>query len=169
MTESNVQSNGLPLNIVPGLVPGARNFSAGAQAAAASKMQLATINSLKGAATGGYKKHSKFLSGGLALQALPNSFPSNSPVNSGLQSLNSQTFTLANQNTANAQGDKGGEAVVIKTGGGRRKRTLKKGGKGWSAKYKKSINCRRPKGFSQRQYCKYGRKKQSVKRSRRAQ
>jgi len=33
----------------------------------------------------------------------------------------------------------------------------KKGGK-WSQKYKKSINCNRPKGFSQRQYCKYGRK-----------
>jgi len=32
-----------------------------------------------------------------------------------------------------------------------------KGGK-WSRKYKKSINCNRPKGFSQRQYCKYGRK-----------
>ena len=31
------------------------------------------------------------------------------------------------------------------------------GGK-WSAKYKRSINCKRPKGFSQRQYCKYGRK-----------
>jgi len=30
-----------------------------------------------------------------------------------------------------------------------------KGGK-WSLKYKRSINCRRPKGFSQRQYCKYG-------------
>lgn len=29
----------------------------------------------------------------------------------------------------------------------------------WSAKYKRSINCNRPKGFSQRQYCKYGRKK----------
>ena len=29
----------------------------------------------------------------------------------------------------------------------------------WSQKYKKSINCRRPKGFSQKQYCKYGRKK----------
>ena len=28
----------------------------------------------------------------------------------------------------------------------------------WSAKYKRSINCRRPRGFSQRQYCKYGRK-----------
>jgi thiol-disulfide isomerase/thioredoxin len=32
-----------------------------------------------------------------------------------------------------------------------------KGGK-WSAKYKKSINCNRPKGFSQKQHCKYGRK-----------
>jgi len=34
----------------------------------------------------------------------------------------------------------------------------KKGGK-WSLKYKRSINCRRPKGFSQRQYCKYSRRK----------
>ena len=34
----------------------------------------------------------------------------------------------------------------------------KKGGK-WTRKYKKSINCKRPKGFSQRQYCKYGRNK----------
>lgn len=32
-----------------------------------------------------------------------------------------------------------------------------KGGK-WSAKYKRSIDCKRPKGFSQRQHCKYGRK-----------
>jgi hypothetical protein len=32
-----------------------------------------------------------------------------------------------------------------------------KGGK-WSRKYKRSINCNRPKGFSQKQYCKYGRK-----------
>tara|TARA_Y100000816_G_scaffold291665_1_gene283758 strand:+ start:6936 stop:7574 length:639 start_codon:yes stop_codon:yes gene_type:complete len=37
-----------------------------------------------------------------------------------------------------------------KNGGGRRK---------WSMKYKKSINCKRPRGFSQKQYCKYGRKK----------
>jgi hypothetical protein len=29
----------------------------------------------------------------------------------------------------------------------------------WSRKYKKSINCRRPKGFSQKQYCKYSRKR----------
>lgn len=29
----------------------------------------------------------------------------------------------------------------------------------WSLKYKRSINCRHPKGFSQKQHCKYGRKK----------
>lgn len=40
-------------------------------------------------------------------------------------------------------------------GGGRK--TKRRGGK-WSLKYKKSINCRKPKGFSQRQHCKYGRK-----------
>jgi hypothetical protein len=31
--------------------------------------------------------------------------------------------------------------------------------KKWSDTYKKSINCKSPKGFSQRQYCTYGRKK----------
>jgi len=39
--------------------------------------------------------------------------------------------------------------------GGKTKRRQHK----WSRKYKRSINCRRPRGFSQRQYCKYGRKK----------
>jgi len=43
----------------------------------------------------------------------------------------------------------------IKTIGNTKK---KRGGK-WSAKYKHRINCRKPKGFSQRQYCKYSRKK----------
>lgn len=38
-------------------------------------------------------------------------------------------------------------------------RKNKKSKKGWSLKYKKSINCKRPRGFSQRQYCKYGLKK----------
>lgn len=37
--------------------------------------------------------------------------------------------------------------------------TRKKVGGRWSSKYKRSINCKRPKGFSQTQYCKYGRKK----------
>lgn len=36
-------------------------------------------------------------------------------------------------------------------GGGKKKK--------WSAKYKRSINCKRPRGFSQKQYCKYGRNK----------
>lgn len=39
----------------------------------------------------------------------------------------------------------------------RRKMQKLKGGK-WSLKYKRSINCKRPKGFSQKQYCKYGKK-----------
>jgi hypothetical protein len=34
----------------------------------------------------------------------------------------------------------------------------KKMGRKWSTTYKKNINCKRPKGFSQKQYCKYGRK-----------
>jgi len=38
-------------------------------------------------------------------------------------------------------------------------KTRKKRNRKWSRKYKQSINCRRPKGFSQRQHCKYGRKK----------
>ena len=39
--------------------------------------------------------------------------------------------------------------------GGTRRRRRFIGGK-WSIKYKKSINCRNPKGFSQKQHCKYG-------------
>jgi hypothetical protein len=38
----------------------------------------------------------------------------------------------------------------------KRKYNRKYGGK-WSLKYKRSINCNNPRGFSQKQYCKYGR------------
>lgn len=38
------------------------------------------------------------------------------------------------------------------------KRCSVKGGK-WSRKYKNSIDCNHPRGFSQKQHCKYGRKK----------
>jgi chromosome segregation ATPase len=38
------------------------------------------------------------------------------------------------------------------------KKGTKKGGK-WSLKYKRTINCKRPKGFSQKQYCKYRNKR----------
>ena len=44
--------------------------------------------------------------------------------------------------------------TTLQIGGTRRRR----GGK-WSLKYKRSINCKRPKGFSQKQYCKYSRNK----------
>jgi hypothetical protein len=37
-----------------------------------------------------------------------------------------------------------------------------KGGK-WSMHYKKSIDCSAPRGFSQRQYCKYGRRNKTSK------
>lgn len=33
----------------------------------------------------------------------------------------------------------------------------------WSDKYKKSINCKNPKGFSQKQHCKYRRKTRNKK------
>lgn len=36
------------------------------------------------------------------------------------------------------------------------KKRKQHGGK-WTRKYKRSINCKRPRGFSQKQYCKYGR------------
>ena len=35
---------------------------------------------------------------------------------------------------------------------------IQKNKRRWSRKYKLSINCNRPKGFSQKQHCKYGRK-----------
>lgn len=46
----------------------------------------------------------------------------------------------------------------MKGGKKTKKKYHMKGGK-WSLKYKRNINCKKPKGFSQRQYCKYGRKK----------
>jgi hypothetical protein len=45
-----------------------------------------------------------------------------------------------------------------KTGVNHSKKRVTRGGK-WSRKYKKSINCKKPKGFSQKQYCKYSRKR----------
>ena len=54
------------------------------------------------------------------------------------------------------------DASISMKGGKRRRRITRKRKSNkkrkWSAKYKRSINCRRPKGFSQKQYCKYGRK-----------
>jgi hypothetical protein len=65
--------------------------------------------------------------------------------------LKRQTGTSSNPNSPNYNPS---SSTTTKLGGQRKKR---RGGK-WSLKYKRSINCRRPKGFSQRQHCKYGRK-----------
>jgi len=67
---------------------------------------------------------------------------------------------------------KSGESEItsseVKMGGGRKSiynktrriaRNKKRYGGKWSLKYRRSINCRKPKGFSQKQHCKYGRKK----------
>ena len=60
----------------------------------------------------------------------------------------------------------GGKNMGGKIMGGKKtkhNRTKRKGGK-WSLKYKRSINCKHPKGFSQRQHCKYGRKPKTLRR-----
>ncbi len=44
------------------------------------------------------------------------------------------------------------------SGGKKSRKSRKPRTRKWTLKYKKSINCKSPKGFSQRQYCKYGRK-----------
>lgn len=44
---------------------------------------------------------------------------------------------------------------------GGKRRTLRR--RKWSTKYKRSINCRKPSGFSQKQHCKYGRRKRKTK------
>ena len=44
-------------------------------------------------------------------------------------------------------------------GGGKKRKSKKQKGGKWSLKYKRSINCKRPKGFSQKQYCRYTRKR----------
>ena len=55
------------------------------------------------------------------------------------------------------------------SGGKRRSRKkkmskkIKKSKRRWSVKYKRSINCKRPRGFSQKQYCKYGRNRKTRK------
>lgn len=46
---------------------------------------------------------------------------------------------------------------------GQTKRGQTKVGGKWSIKYKKSIDCNHPKGFSQKQHCKYGRKQRRTR------
>ena len=100
----------------------------------------------------------------------PNSFPTMRYItNSGNTVENYEDSNIAEKNRTI---DSFVEWIKVKTGktnitkseikhkkqnGGTRKNKKINGGK-WSLKYKKSINCNRPKGFSQKQYCKYGNK-----------
>jgi len=54
------------------------------------------------------------------------------------------------------------ESSEQKTEGVEQKETI---GGGWSKSYKKSINCKKPHGFSQKQFCKYKNKKTKKKRN----
>ena len=59
----------------------------------------------------------------------------------------------------NSKRDKKSMTYVKKTIKKSKNNKTKKKSRKWSKKYKKSINCKNPKGFSQKQHCKYGRKK----------
>ena len=82
------------------------------------------------------------------------------------QNLRNQASDFAESTKLLAQQQKqkkwfGGKRKTKKQG----KKTTKKSRK-WSMKYKKSINCKKPKGFSQKQHCKYGRKKMKTRKHR---
>jgi hypothetical protein len=105
------------------------------------KQDLAKMNSLK-ALTGGDT--------GVVVTPLQSGIkgPAGAQLNSTNEQLQAQ---FAKQSSL---GSHDTPPVLTNIKGGKSKRRRR-----WSLKYKKSINCRRPKGFSQRQHCKYGRKK----------
>ena len=138
---NNPGSGFLPPNTVT--LQGGISASPTAQSAASIKAQISQVSNLKNLTTGG----------GPTIQPLQSSIRGPAGATLG------QAFKDAQQNAADAQSLSVGDKMV----GGKRRRH-------WSLKYKKSINCRRPKGFSQRQHCKYGRKtkrRHQKKRSRR--
>ena len=99
------------------------------------------------------------LTRGYAFSANPDSpekgFSSTTKLASSYDISNDPNNSFSSNNGSDNQDNSGefGQSSF----GGKRRRKSKKGGK-WSRKYKRSINCRRPKGFSQRQHCKYGRR-----------
>lgn len=78
-------------------------------------------------------------------------------VESKINTVESTTPTSSPEHLYSRLTNSSSNKKSIKNKSGYRK-SLMKGGK-WTRKYKKSINCKRPRGFSQKQYCKYGRNK----------
>ena len=83
--------------------------------------------------------------------------PIQAPYSGPAAAIGAQTYVNMVQNSnqfkANSVMDSAAMNTTPTTTGGSKRRRK------WSNKYKRSINCKRPKGFSQRQYCKYGRKR----------
>lgn len=97
-------------------------------------------------------------------KAEPNSFPTIRYItNKGANVENYEDSTVVNKDRSI---DSFVEWINIKTKGNQdggkkalqNKKKMFKGGK-WSRKYKRSINCKKPRGFSQKQYCKYSRRR----------
>jgi hypothetical protein len=83
----------------------------------------------------------------------------NTPINVNEGQLSIEDIENSNKNSTSSlkTTSKKSSKKSTQKGGKRRrknKRNTKKRRK-WSLKYKRSINCKRPKGFSQKQYCKY--------------
>jgi hypothetical protein len=107
------------------------------------QQQVAKMNSLKA------------LTGGTGTQAVP--LQSSLPGPAGAQAASTNIELQKQFATGASLGAHDNPPIFVK--GGKNKGKSNKKRRRWSLKYKKSINCRRPKGFSQRQHCKYGRKK----------
>jgi hypothetical protein len=115
--------------------PGSPNVAS--LATADQKAQIAQMNLIKGQSGG---------EGG-TIAITPVALPYSGPAATQGQ----QTYVSLNKNYMQLSEDTKFDAAAGVKGGSKRRRR-------WSNKYKKSINCKRPKGFSQRQHCKYGRK-----------
>jgi thiol-disulfide isomerase/thioredoxin len=111
------------------------------------------------------------LSGKLKVGTPPNSFPTMRYITDRgnvIENYEDATFSHDKDRTVDSFVEWIQSKASRKTGAGKTRKHRKlgkvskvnrmRGGK-WSRKYKLSINCKRPKGFSQRQYCKYGRNK----------
>lgn len=80
-------------------------------------------------------------------------------INSVMMALDPERYAVLTRPAVFEDSDGGGKKNHTNRKYTMKTRKNKKSKKRWSLKYKKSINCKRPRGFSQRQYCKYGRKK----------
>jgi hypothetical protein len=81
------------------------------------------------------------------------------PINYVMEALDPVRYATLTLPAVFEDSDGGGKKNYTNRKYTMKTRKNKKSKKRWSLKYKKSINCKRPRGFSQRQYCKYGRKK----------